>query len=235
MLRRLLAFVTVVSLVACLTLLVLRARSVKSTDVLMLAFPHGQCFLLTSHEGRSGWVTFSHVSPWTDRGVNLWSAQDDRSDPRLRGRSWSRAGPFLFWQRHTATNVGQLGLVRGTVAVPTDDGGTLPAYGDGVARADACNAWRGIAPNQPGWLFLRGWEARAPHSYLVCATALLPLVVIPVWGTRVCRRRWRLKKGLCVDCGYDVRASGDRCPECGLAVRRNPAAVTGTAPAVTAP
>ena len=32
---------------------------------------------------------------------------------------------------------------------------------------------------------------------------------------RARRRRLRLKKGLCPDCGYDLRASEGRCPECG--------------------
>jgi hypothetical protein len=33
---------------------------------------------------------------------------------------------------------------------------------------------------------------------------------------RVCRRREeRAARGLCVGCGYDLRGSGERCPECG--------------------
>ncbi len=53
------------------------------------------------------------------------------------------------------------------------------------------------------------------------------IIIVPFWiptalfGTLFCvvgmpyhRRRKRKKLGLCVKCGYDLRASKDRCPEC---------------------
>ena len=44
---------------------------------------------------------------------------------------------------------------------------------------------------------------------IVCMSALLWLY-LPIHR---CRKRKKL--GLCVKCGYDLRASKDRCPECG--------------------
>jgi hypothetical protein len=48
----------------------------------------------------------------------------------------------------------------------------------------------------------------------VLSTAVLPLL----WLNSHVKKRRRLKHGLCPTCGYDLRASKDRCPECGTAI-----------------
>jgi hypothetical protein len=55
------------------------------------------------------------------------------------------------------------------------------------------------------------WYVRIPYPIVI------PLLVSP-WAiakARATRRLRRLRRQLCPNCGYDLRASPDRCPECG--------------------
>jgi hypothetical protein len=61
-----------------------------------------------------------------------------------------------------------------------------------------------------------------PYWPLVAVTAAGP-VVWAVTGVRRWRtRRWRLAGNLCIACGFDLRATPDRCPECGTAAGGQP-------------
>ena len=56
------------------------------------------------------------------------------------------------------------------------------------------------------------WTAGVSFGYLIGLALLVP--AISVYGLA---RGWRRKhRGLCVQCGYDLRATLERCPECGL-------------------
>jgi hypothetical protein len=55
-------------------------------------------------------------------------------------------------------------------------------------------------------------------SFPIWALMLLGAIV-PGIRIHQARRSWfRRKSGLCAACGYDLRASNERCPECGMAI-----------------
>jgi hypothetical protein len=67
-----------------------------------------------------------------------------------------------------------------------------------------------------------GWHQRVavvPY-WLTSMLLLLPPLKVTEAGLR--RRRCRRRRGLCTACGYDLRASRDRCPECGTPISQLP-------------
>jgi hypothetical protein len=68
---------------------------------------------------------------------------------------------------------------------------------------------------------LRFTEIMLPHWLLVLVCAVMPLV----WLTQQVRVRAAERMGRCISCGYDLRASKDRCPECGRLIAPKKAAV----------
>jgi hypothetical protein len=77
-----------------------------------------------------------------------------------------------------------------------------------------CPSWRSEAPGQPsGGVSVSLW----PLAVMLAVPSLRAVLRWFLFGLVKERRA----EGLCLSCGYDLRASSDRCPECGLP-RLNP-------------
>ena len=80
----------------------------------------------------------------------------------------------------------------------------------------------GYTPPDPDTIYsFRSVSVRAPMWFPLSFVATLPAMRFIVF---LLRRRGRSRAlGLCPACGYDLRATPDRCPECGMAVAPKPA------------
>jgi hypothetical protein len=82
-----------------------------------------------------------------------------------------------------------------------------------------CDGGQGISPAQgrrPAFVHTTApnWDVTLPFWF---PALLLPIPPVS-WLARYLRKRRRARSGQCPACGYDLRASPDRCPECGTAV-----------------
>ena len=76
----------------------------------------------------------------------------------------------------------------------------------------------GIFDSPPSWSFL-GFELNSTQGAIDVGIPFwfiaLLAILLPAWRIVTFFRRRRHRLGICARCGYDLRATPDRCPECG--------------------
>ena len=168
LLRRLLAGLTILSLILCLATVTLWVRSYWRHDVVEWVGDEGRLY-------RCG----------------VRSTSGDMS-------------PFVFTGNFVAETIGAHGwrYVTGPSASLHTFESFTPIWFFGFGYVD------------PTWPGNDGYRALCvPHWSFALLFAVLPAVRV----RSIIRSRRRFSAGLCPACGYDLRATPDRCPECGAA------------------
>lgn len=60
----------------------------------------------------------------------------------------------------------------------------------------------------------RNWRLSLPFAFIALMTFALPAARLTAYRRKRLRRQAE-REGRCLNCGYDLRATPDRCPECG--------------------
>jgi hypothetical protein len=85
-------------------------------------------------------------------------------------------------------------------------------------------SWQRLSESTAGWSYQFhhddtpsgvSWHLALPHCVFVAGFGLLPSARVVL----ALRRRRQQRAGLCRVCGYDLRATPERCPECGAEPR----------------
>lgn len=136
--------------------------------------------------------------------------------------SWSNAPPQNpLPSDYETLSVGAVVMIGARITMPP----TIPPRITGAQTVTYKTGWDFLGYNG----LATRWRPRFDRSTLPTMAWLavplwIPVAILALILTLCClperRRRKRKKLGLCLQCGYDLRASEARCPECGAAFER---------------
>lgn len=192
--HRIFTYVSAVSLVLCAALLVLWVRS--------------YCFW--DHVGYTGAATNKgqYAGGYISSGsgaleLTVWVREDpEAKEQAASGVEWSSGGTTEKVSVHRSRHESYMKSIGAK--------GTLGFWLS--ARMVSPNAGRSPNPGSKAPLPLQPtWIISVPYWFLVLLTGFLPALWFYRW--------WRRPPaGHCSVCGYDLRASKERCPECGTPI-----------------
>jgi hypothetical protein len=183
----------------------LGVRSYFAKDTLSL----GQLERGDEHEGSS-----IEAFIYSNRGTIRLNLNQNRW--RLdRGRGWELRSAELRWY---SSEVEDVNYLPASIIVTTSgvSRGKHPDFhgfdilGFGLAHYLSTRA------TGADWEQRSHSAARLPHWFVAFLLVAVPLWML--WRARLPQRR--RAAGLCIHCGYDLRATPDRCPECGRDVEK---------------
>ncbi|HEY2588143.1 MAG TPA: hypothetical protein VGI81_20535 [Tepidisphaeraceae bacterium] len=112
---------------------------------------------------------------------------------------------FLWWTEHSAHDDSGWSWVRNPPSRDGDEAFGLVSNQQPYVSDDGSVVWRNVQ-----WVWF-------PHWIAFAATCCLPAMAVLGSLHRTFRRR-RRRRQFCLSCGYDLRASTARCPECGTPI-----------------
>ncbi len=199
--RRIFNLFAGVSLVMCVAVCVLWVRSYLHTDEFIWAREGGTLTWLTFFDGMAnvqtadGWPNDEPFQWYRDgKGGPKRPCIVTRGLPIFRPLEWHRLGISVYFLAGASIDRS----LDGRAVWETLEGNTEP------------HSVLSPAPLKHRLIFV-------PMPWLAVSTSLFPVGWLMACAIPYLARRQRKRLGRCLTCGYDLRATSDRCPECGTA------------------